>query len=181
VRSGTTWPEAFRLRITRFVSLTEPRFFGCVSAFADSLAGELNSATAALRRLESCSKGAAFAFEIEFDRHRYGASIVLDRWATFIGAFGLHLPFPRAASIVGTAAERVAAAEAVLAKANALVDAAESYSAAVVEACQLAFQSVQSAFAEESRAAAEDAKLGPMLAEEYTSARRIFLEDLAER
>lgn len=169
------------MRITRFVSLTEPQFFGCVSAFADSLAGELNSAAATLRRLESQAKGAAFAFEIEFDRHRYGVSLVLDRWATFIGAFGPHLPFPRAVPIVETAPARIAAAEAVLAKANALVDAAGTYSEAVVEACQLAFQSIQRAFAGESSAAAEDAKLGPMLAEEYTSARQIFLQDLAQR
>lgn len=169
------------MRITRFVSLTEPQFFGCVAAFADSLAGELNSAMAALRRLESRTKGAAFAFEMEFDRRRYGVSIVLDRWATFIRAFGPHLPFPRARPIVEAASARIAAAETVLAGANALVDAANSYSPAVVEACQLAFQSVQSAFAEESRAAAQDAKLGPMLAEEYISARRIFLDDLAER
>lgn len=169
------------MRITRFVSLTEPQFFGCVAAFADSLTGELNSAMAALRRLESQSKGAAFAFEMELDRRRYGVAIVLDRWAALIGAFGQHLPFPRAEPIVETAPTRIQAAETVLASANALIDAAGSYGAAVVDACQLAFQSIEGTFGEERRAAAEDAKLGPMLPEEYVSARRIFLEDLAVR
>jgi len=169
------------LRITRFVSLTEPQFFGCVAAFADSLSGELNSAIAALRRLESRTKGAAFAFEIELDRRRYGVSIVLDRWAALIGAFGPHLPFPRARSILETAPARIQSAETVLATANALIDAADGYSPAVVEACQLAFRSVEGIFGEERRAAAEDAKLGPMLPQDYVSARRIFLDDLAER
>jgi len=67
------------LRITRFPSITEPQFFGCVSAFVDSLAGELNSASIALRRLEGQSKGSAFAYEMTLDTHRYGALIVLDR------------------------------------------------------------------------------------------------------
>jgi hypothetical protein len=169
------------LRITRFVSLTEPQFFGCVAAFADSLAGELNSAVAALRRLESQAKGAAFAFEMELDRRRYGVSIVLDRWGAFIAAFGPHLPFPRANPIVETAPARIQAAETLLASTNALLDGADAYTAAVVEACQVAFQSVEGMFGIERRAAAEDARLGPMLPEEYVSARRIFLQDLAER
>ena len=50
-----------------------------------------------------------------------------------------------------------------------------------VESCLMAFQSVGGIFGEERRAAEQDAKLGPMLSEEYTSARRIFTEDLAQR
>jgi hypothetical protein len=169
------------LRITRFVSLTEPQFFGCVAAFADSLSGELNSAVAALRRLESLAKGAAFAFEMELDRRRYGASIVLDRWNAFARAFGPHLPFPRARPIVETASARTEAAETVLASANMLIDAADRYDPAVVEPCQLAFQSIPGMFGEERRAAEADAKLGPMLPQDYVSARKIFLEDLAQR
>lgn len=170
------------MRITRFVSLSEPQFFGCVAAFADSLAGELNSASAALRRLEGQAKGAAFAFEVALDRHRYGVAIVLDRWGTLVGAFGPHLEFDRARAIVDTAAERVRSAETVLEKANRLIDATDDgYSGAVVEACRLAFQTVEGLFSEERRAAEQDATLGPMLPEEYRSARRIFLEDLAAR
>jgi hypothetical protein len=169
------------LRITRFPSLSEPQFFGCVAAFVDSLSGELNSASAALRRLESRSKGAAFAFEMTLDRHRYGTAIVLDRWSALIDAFGPHLAFPRAHALIESTPERLRAAEEVLERANRLVDAADVYSTAVVEGCLLAFQSIEGTFAEERRAAEQDAKLGPMLPEDYTSARRIFLEDLAQR
>jgi hypothetical protein len=169
------------VRITRFVSLTEPQFFGCVAAFADSLSGELNSAAGALRRLEGQAKGAAFAFEMTLDRHRYGVSIVLDRWGSLIASFGPHLPFARALSIVETAPEKIRSAETVLEKANRLLDAAEGYTPPVVEACQLAFQTVEGLFGEERRAAEQDATLGPMLPEDYRNARRIFLEDLAAR
>ena len=169
------------MRITRFISLSEPQFFGCVAAFADSLTGELNSASAALRRLEGQPKGAAFAFEMTLDRHRYGVSIVVDRWGSLIGAFGPHLPFDRARSIVDTAPERIRSAETVLEKANRLLDSADGYSGAMVAACQLAFQTVEGLFGEERRAAEQDAALGPLAAEDYRSARRVFLEDLAAR
>ena len=169
------------MRITRFVSLSEPQFLGCISAFVDSLSGELNSASAALRRLESQNKGAAFAFEMTLDRHRYGTAIVLDRWNTLINAFGPHLPFARAQAIVESTAGRVRAAEEVLDRVNRLIDAADAYTPTVVEGSLLAFQSIEGMFGDERRAAEQDAKLGPMLPEEYTSARRIFLEDLAQR
>lgn len=169
------------MRITRYPSLGEQQFFGCVAAFVDSLSGELNSASAALRRLESQKKGAAFAFEMALDRHRYGAAIVLDRWSTLIGAFGPHLHFPRAQAMLEAASERVSAAENILERLNRLLDATDSYGSAVAESCLLALQSIEDIFVEERRAAEQDAKLGPMLSEEYTSARRIFLEDLAAR
>jgi len=169
------------LRIVRFPALSEPQFFGCVSAFVDSLSGELNSAVIALRRLESRSKGAAFAYEMNLDAHRYGALIVVDRWSTLVNAFGPHLALSRHAAILNDSHARILAAENILHQANQLIDAAGQYTTALVEACGLAFQSVQTTFREEREEAEQSAKLGPMLPEEYREARRIFLEDLAAR
>jgi hypothetical protein len=169
------------LRITRFPALSEPQFFGCTAAFVDSLFGELNAAAAALRRLEGRSKGAAFAYEMTLDTHRYGALIVLDRWSTLVRAFGPHLQLSRHQTVVESAPARLATAESILGNANHVLDAARGYTTEVVEACTLAFQSLQTTFAEERGEAEQTAKLGPMLPEDYTSARRIFLEDLAAR
>ena len=83
------------MQITRYASLSEPQFLGCVSAFADSLTGELNSAAMYLRKLEGQAKGAAFAYEMSLDRHRYGALTVLDRWGALVAAFGPHLTLSR--------------------------------------------------------------------------------------
>ncbi len=165
------------MRITRFPSLTEDQFAGCVSAFSDSLTGELNGAALALRRLHGMAKGAAFAYEMQYDTHRYGALIVLDRWATLLRNFGPHLSHP----LLADAASRLAAAEEILTRANRLADATDAYDAQLVEACALAFQSAQAAFGPEQQAAGKAAKLGPMLSEDYREARRIFLEDLVER
>lgn len=165
------------MRITRYPNITEQQFQGCVSAFTDSLTGELNSAMLSLRRLEGMAKGAAFAYEMTLDTHRYGALIVLDRWATLVRAFGPHLQHPS----LPTALERIASAEEILTRASRMVDAAERYEPEVVEACALAFQSVQAAFDAERAAAAQSAKLGPMLSDDYKEARQIFLEDLAAR
>jgi hypothetical protein len=169
------------LRITRYPNITEPQFYGCVAAFVDSLSGELNAAAAALRRLTGRNKGGAFAFEMTFDTHRYGALIVIDRWSTLVGAFGPHLVLPRRRDIIDRAPERIRAAEEILARANALVDAAPAYSEDLVEACAIAFQSVAAVFDEERAETEQSAKLGPMLPEDYRDARRIFLEDLAAR
>ncbi len=169
------------MRITRFPNITESQFYGCVAAFIDGLAGELNAATASLRRLTGRNKGGAFAFEMTLDTHRYGALIVIDRWSTVLNAFGPHLMLPRRRDIVDRGGERVRSAEAILTRANALVDAAPGYSEDVVEACVVAFQSVNGVFEEERAEAEQSAKLGPMLPEEYRDARRIFLEDLAAR
>jgi hypothetical protein len=169
------------LRITRFPALSEAQFFGCTAAFVDSLFGELNAAASALRRLEGQSKGAAFAYEMTLDTHRYGALIVLDRWSSLVGAFGPHLQLSRHQAIVANGPSRISAAEGILGTANRVLDASERYSSDVVEACLLAFQSLQTTFAEERSEAEQSAKLGPMLPEDYTSARRIFLEDLAAR
>lgn len=169
------------MRITRFPALSEAQFFGCTAAFVDSLFGELNAAASALRRLEGQSKGAAFAYEMTLDTHRYGVLIVLDRWSSLVKAFGPHLQLSRRQTMVESGPSRVSAAEGILGASNRLLDASERYSAEVVEACLLAFQSLQTTFAEERTEAEESAKLGPMLPEDYTSARRIFLEDLAAR
>ena len=169
------------MRIPRFPALSEAQFFGCTAAFVDSLFGELNAATSALRRLEGQSKGAAFAYEMTLDTHRYGALIVLDRWSTLVNAFGPHLQLSRRQTIVESGAARIRNAETILGTANDLLDASARYSTAMVEACALAFQSLQTTFVEERTEADQSAKLGPMLPEDYTSARRIFLEDLAAR
>jgi len=169
------------LRITRFPALSEAQFFGCTAAFVDSLSGELNAAASALRRLEGQAKGAAFAYEMTLDSHRYGALIVLDRWSTLVGAFGPHLQLSRHQTIIEEGASRIRTAEGILGTANNVLDASDRYAPEVVEACLLAFQSLQTTFAEERGEAEQSAKLGPMLPEDYTSARRIFLEDLAAR
>lgn len=169
------------MRITRYPSLSEAQFSGCVAAFADSLTGELNAAAAALRRLEGQRKGRAFAYEMTLDRHRYGALIVLDRWRTLTLAFGAHLELSRRPEMSRAAADRVRAAEEILVRANAVLDASETYAPETVEACLLAWQSASAVFAEESEEAAQWAALGPMLSEDYREARRIFLEDLAAR
>ena len=169
------------MRITRFPALSEPQFFGCTAAFTDSLFGELNAASSSLRRLEGRSKGAAFAYEMTLDTHRYGALIVLDRWSTLVNAFGPHLQLSRHQTIVRNGAARIQTAESILATANQVLDNSKTYSNDVVEGCALAFRSLQTTFAEEREEADQSAKLGPMLPEDYTSARRIFLEDLAAR
>ena len=169
------------MRITRYPNINEPQFFGCVAAFVDSLSGELNAASLALRRLEGQGKGRAFAFEMTLDQHRYGALIVLDRWSTVTGTFGPHLSLARNPGILEAAAERLRSGEQILSRANSVIDAADSYSPAIVEACLMAWQSIGTIFNEERAEVENAAKLGPMLPEEYTTARRIFLEDLAAR
>lgn len=169
------------MRITRFPSISEPQFLGCVAAFVDSLTGELNSAMIALKRLEGKSKGAAFAYEMTLDTHRYGALIVLDRWFSVAGTFGPHVQLSQRESLISEAQARVKSAEEVLTRLNQLIDAAGAYSTEIVEAAGLAFQSVTATFAEERAAAAQSARLGPMLSDEYREARQIFLEDLAAR
>jgi hypothetical protein len=169
------------MRITRFPSISEHQFFGCAAAFMDSLSGELHAAAIALRRLEGMGKGAAFAYEMELDQHRYGALIVLDRWSSVAGAFGPHLELSQRPGIAAEAGARVLAAEEILTRVNRLIDGSERYSAEVVGACAAAFQTLQTIFAEERAAAEQWAKLGPMQPEEYREARRIFLEDLATR
>ena len=169
------------MQITRYASLSEQQFLGCVSAFADSLTGELNSAAMYLRKLEGQSKGAAFAYEMSLDRHRYGVLTLLDRWGALVAAFGPHVTLSRYPAIIAEAPERVRTAESILESANRLLDAADRYASDVVETCILAFQSLASTFAEERQAANQSAQLGPMLPDEFKQARGIFLQDLAAR
>jgi hypothetical protein len=169
------------VQITRYASLSEQQFLGCVSAFADSLTGELNSAAMYLRKLEGQPKGAAFAYEMSLDRHRYGALTVLDRWGALVAAFGPHVTLTRYPAIVAEAPARVRAAETILENANRLIDAAERYASDAVEACVLAFQALATTFAEERQAASQSSALGPMLPDEFKQARGIFLQDLAAR
>jgi len=169
------------VQITRFPNLTESQFAGCLAAFVDSLAGELNAAAMWLRKLEGAAKGSAFAFEMSLDTHRYGALIVLDRWAAVVKAFGADPALARHAGAIDGAPERIAAAEKVLAQANHVIDVIDRYSPEAVEGCVLGFQSAQSAFAEERRMVEQSAALGPMLPDDYRQARRILLEDLTAR
>ena len=169
------------MQITRYASLSEPQFLGCTSAFADTLAGELNSAAMFLRKLQGQPKGAAFAYEMSLDRHRYAALTVLDRWSALVAAFGPHLTLSRYPAIVEQAPVRVRSSEAILGRANELIDASDGYSDALVEACILAFQSIVTIFSEERQAADQSALLGPLLPEEFKQARGIFQHDLAAR
>ena len=169
------------MQITRHASLSEPQFLGCAAAFVDALSGELNAAAMYLRKLEGMRKGAAFAYEMAFDRHRYGALTVLDRWSQLVASFGPHLSLTRYPGIIADAPERIRAAEVILHRANAMVDAADDYSSEVVEACVLAFQSLAATFAEERQAVEQSAKLGPMLPEEQREARATFARDLSAR
>jgi hypothetical protein len=169
------------VRITRFPSISEHQFLGCSAAFVDSLSGELHAASIALRRLEGMGKGAAFAYEMDLDQHRYGALIVLDRWSSVAAAFGPHLELSQRPGIVAEAPARVRSAEEILSRVNRLIDGSDSYSTGLVEACAAGFQTLHSIFAEERAAAEQWSKLGPMQPEEYREARRIFLEDLAAR
>jgi hypothetical protein len=169
------------VQITRFTSLTEPQFLGCTIAFVDSLFGQLNAAAMYIRKLEGQPKGAAFAYEMSLDQHRYGALVVLDRWATLVHAFGPHLKLSRNQSIIEEASRRVQTAENILGRANDVIDSTPQYTGDVVAACLLAFQSLAPIFEEERKAAEQTAQLGPMLPEDYREARRIFLEDLAAR
>jgi hypothetical protein len=169
------------LQITRYSNLNEDQFLGCISAFVDSLFGQLNSAAIYLRKLEGEPKGAAFAFEMALDNHRYGALLVLDRWAELVHAFGPHINLANRQSIIDEAPARVQTAENILGRANQILDATPRYSTAIVEACVIAFQSLQTTFRDEQASAGQSAKLGPMLPEDFKKARGIFLEDLAAR
>ena len=169
------------MQITRYPNLTEAQFQGCLSAFVDSLSGELNGAAMYLRKLENQPKGAAFAYEMSLDAHRYGALMVLDRWATMIDAFGADPSLDHNRDVIEQAPARVQTAENILGRANALIDATEWYTPEVTNACLMALQSLSTTFAEERKTAEQFAQLGPLIPEDYRQARRIFLEDLAAR
>jgi hypothetical protein len=178
---ANTWLKAAGLQITRYPSIDEMQFLGCTSAFIDSLTGEMNAAILFLRKLQGSRKGAAFAFEMQLDTHRYGALIVLERWGDFIHAFRDHIRLDRYPGIVEEAPARVQTAENILGRANQLIDASEHYGPEVVAACEMAFRSLHTTFREEKQAAEETARLGAMLPPGYREYRRVFLGDLASR
>jgi hypothetical protein len=173
------------LEILRHPSLTEAQYAGCVSAFVDSLAGELNAAATYLKRLQGSAKGAGFAHEIGLDRGRYGALLVLDRWRHLNTAFGPHLrPMLLDSSLANVIAEserRVSAAEVILDRMNDMIDAAESYHPALIEAALLGLQQASRIFEQENQLAEKAAALGPLIPEEQKAARAVFRMDLAKR
>lgn len=169
------------MQITRFLSLNETQFLGCVSAFMDTLSGELHGTMTFLRRLEGKRKGSAFAFEMQMDKHRYGALIVLDRWAEFARAFSGHAELGARQPMMDQAVARAKAAQDVIERANRVLDDADFYSMEVVEVSALALRTVELTFSEEKEAADKAASLGPMLSDEYKQFRSVFLSDLSER
>ncbi len=169
------------MQITRFPSLSEAEFLGCVSAFVHSLEGELNAAALYLQKLAGQSKCAAFAYEMSLDTHRYGALMVLDRWATLVGTYAPHLRLDGHQEIIDETPGRVQTAENILGRINDVIDAAAQYSHEMTEACLLAWKSLHTTFAQEREAARRMLSLGPMLPQEFQKTRRIFWQDLAQR
>jgi hypothetical protein len=169
------------LQITRYLSLSEAQFLGCASAFCDALTGELNSAVLNLRKLENQRKGSAFAFEMNLDRHRYGALLVLERWGKLIETFGDHMGLKEHGDLVREGPARILAAEDLIGRSNQLLDAAEVYSSDVVGACALALHTVELTFQREQEAAGRMRKLGPIAPREFEEARGVFRGDLAAR
>lgn len=169
------------MQINRFLSLNEIQFLGCTSAFIDTLSGELNSAITFLKRLEGKRKGSAFAFEMQLDQHRYGALIVLERWANFTRAFkgnvelGMHQP------IFDQAVMRAESSQKILEQTNHVMDQAEFYTSDIIEVCAMAYRTVELTFQDERSAADKATSLGPMLPEEFKEYRRVFLGDLSHR
>lgn len=169
------------MQITRFLSLDENQFLGCLSAFTDTLSGELNSALAYLRRMENRRKGAAFAFEMQLDKHRYGAMIVLERWTDFTRAFAGHVQLGRHQSLFDQAPQRVTQSQRILEQSNQLIDNADTYATEIIEACSMAYRTIEFTFQEERKASDQTVALGPLLPEEFKEYRRVFLTDLSER
>ena len=141
----------------------------------------MNAAARALRRLEGQSKGAAFAYEMTLDTHRYGALIVLDRWSTLVRAFGPHLRLSRRPTIVESGARAHSGRGGHSGRCQPLAGRLRALLSRGGRSLPAGVSIPATTFAEERNEAGQSAKLGPMLPEDYTSARRIFLEDLAAR
>lgn len=169
------------MQITRYSSLNEAQFLGCASAFTDSLSGALNSAAMYLHKLRGQPKGAAFAFEMQLDRGRYGAMMILDRWAAFVEAFAPQADIPPCREIIEETPRRVRQATGLLEKTNGVLDATGEYSEGVVAACESGFRTVELTFQQEREAVERAVALGPMLPEGFNEYRRVFLGDLAAR
>lgn len=166
------------MQIVRYLSVNEAQLAGCSRAFLDALEGEFQASLSYLRRLSGQRKGSAFGFEMQLDRHRYGAIIVLDRWAAFAQAFVASIEAGPLRALLEQAPERTRVAAELLDRANRLLDAADTYEDALIDACQMAFQTVERTFAEERAAAEVPGLAGSGAFEEY---RRVFGQDLSVR
>ncbi|MBL8294722.1 MAG: hypothetical protein JNN08_22950 [Bryobacterales bacterium] len=169
------------MRILRYPALNEPEFMGCVSAFSDSLTSALEATKSFLGRLHAQPKGAAFAFEMQLDSHRYGVMLILERWGEFVNQFGPHMAAIKHAEVVKDAALRIQTAENLMVRTNRLIDAAAQYTPELEQAVDQAVITILRTFSQERAAAEEMSALGPMLPDEFREARRVFLADLDQR
>jgi hypothetical protein len=169
------------LQIRRFLSLNEPQFLGCTSAFLDALDSEMQSAQAYLQRLVNQSKGRAFGFEMQLDKHRYGSLIVLERWAEFGSAFASTGMLGELQPLLEQARARATSAAGLIEKMNAMVDAADFYSPELIEACGMTFHAVGNIFRDEREAVQRLHALGAEPPEDFRHYRSVFTGDLAVR
>ncbi|MBM3811511.1 MAG: hypothetical protein FJW20_07725 [Acidimicrobiia bacterium] len=166
------------MRILRLPSLNVAQFLGCASAFHDSLDSLLQSTCLHLSKLEGRPKGSAFAVEMQMDKDRYGALIVLERWADCVNAFGPHLRLDRGQEMIDEAPARVLTAENLLSRTNRLIDNSTQYTPELSAACLMACDAVRWTFRQERELADP---LQRLAAEEFQETRRLFLADLAAR
>ncbi len=169
------------MQILRFPSMSEAEYFGCVSAFVDSLWAALDGVAQSLGKLQGRAKGAAFLFEMQLDQHRYGALMILDRWERFVEGFGPHVELTRHREATAGTPASVEAARGLITKLNAIIDSAERYTPELAAAADMTSQAVRSAFSAAHLAADQMEKLGPMLSDEFQASKRIFRADLAAR
>lgn len=169
------------MQIQRFLSLNEAQLLGCASAFVDALDSEMRSALSYLQRLEDTMKGRAFGFEMQLDKHRYGALIVLERWAEFAASYAGTATVGGYQAMLTDARTRVNGAVKLLETVNRTIDAAEVYSGDIVEACGMAFHAVETTFQEEREAVQRVQALEAAIPEDYRHYRSVFAGDLAVR
>ena len=169
------------MRILRYPTLSEAECLGCVSAFVDSLSSALEGMLTFLRRLQGQPKGAAFAFEMQLDSHRYGVMLILERWGELVHHFGPHLHNMKDASVLHDAPLRIQMSENLMIRTNRLIDATEQYHPELLHAAEQAAQTIVRTFNHERAAAEQTLNLGPLQPAEFGEARRIFLADLAAR
>ncbi len=169
------------MQILRLATLSEAQFFGCAGAFADALLNSMHSTLENLRRLQDRPKGSAFAFEMQMDQDRYGALIVLERWADCVNAFAPNLTLSHDQEIVDEAPARVLTGENLLGRTNRLIDASPHYSSEVIAAAAMGYDAVKLTFRQEIELNTRMQTLGPMQPREYLDTRQLFGQDLAKR
>lgn len=147
----------------------------------DALDSEMRSALSYLQRLEDTMKGRAFGFEMQLDKHRYGALIVLERWAEFAASYAGTATVGGYQAMLTDARTRVNGAVKLLETVNRTIDAAEVYSGDIVEACGMAFHAVETTFQEEREAVQRVQALEAAIPEDYRHYRSVFAGDLAVR